>query len=73
MDKHPGGQSIPIKTRDLGDVTALFQSYHAVSNKASMEESLNKYIYECSSNTSEGYDFNTCSRLIDLIEDQQEY
>ena len=37
IDKHPGGKDSLVKTRDMGDVTALFESYHAFSNKSSLK------------------------------------
>jgi cytochrome b involved in lipid metabolism len=43
INKHPGGKAILIKTKDIGDATALFESYHAFSNKSSIKESLDKY------------------------------
>jgi cytochrome b involved in lipid metabolism len=33
IDKHPGGKEILQKTKDMGDITPLFESYHAFSNK----------------------------------------
>ena len=73
IDKHPGGKDILVKTKDMGDVTALFETYHAFSNKSSIKESLKRYQVEVSSNTSESYDFNTYNKLIDLIKDQYKY
>jgi cytochrome b involved in lipid metabolism len=31
--KHPGGKEILEKTRDIGDIMPLFESYHALSDK----------------------------------------
>ena len=69
INKHPGRKEILIKTKDIGDVTALFESYHAFSNKSSIKESLDKYKIVSSSETSETYDFTTYNKLIDLIKE----
>ena len=37
MDKHPGGRSILEHTRNTGDITTLFDSYHAFSDKKMIE------------------------------------
>ena len=39
IDKHPGGKDILVKTKDMGDVTPLFETYHDFSNKSSIKES----------------------------------
>ena len=43
----------------MGDVTALFESYHAFSNKSLITESVDKYKIESSSETSGIHNFNT--------------
>jgi len=41
--RHPGGSEIIEKTKGLEDCTALFESYHAFSDLASIKQSLDKY------------------------------
>ena len=43
MDRHPGGKFILERTRDLPDITALFESYHAFSDMSKIEETMKKY------------------------------
>ena len=38
IDQHPGGKDILLKTKDMGDITALFESYHAFSDKKDNQE-----------------------------------
>ena len=73
IDKHPGGKDILVKTKDMGDVTALFESYHAFSNKSLITESLEKYKIESSSEITEIYDFTTYKKLNDLIKEQYKF
>ena len=68
IDKHPGGKEILIKTKDMGDVTALFESYHAFSNKESIKHQLEGYKVECSSESS--YDFTLYNKLSNIIKFQ---
>ena len=73
IDKHPGGKEILVKTKDMGDVTALFESYHEFSNKSLITESLEKYKIESSSEITEIYDFTTYKKLNDLIKEQYKF
>ena len=41
--QHPGGSDILIKTKGEKDITVLFETYHAFSNKKSIKQSLQKY------------------------------
>ena len=43
IDKHPGGSDILLKTKNERDITALFETYHAFSDKANIHKILNKY------------------------------
>jgi linoleoyl-CoA desaturase len=43
IDKHPGGKFILERTKNLEDITALFETYHAFSNIEKIQETLNKY------------------------------
>jgi len=42
-ERHPGGKEIIERTKDLGDCTALFESYHAFSDLSGILQSLHKY------------------------------
>lgn len=67
---HPGGSEILIKSKDLDDCTALFESYHAFSNIDSIRKSLNKYeIIETGSDIKIDYntDFTTYHKLIEKV------
>ncbi|MGV2341722.1 MAG UNVERIFIED_CONTAM: cytochrome b5 domain-containing protein [Planctomycetaceae bacterium] len=46
IDKHPGGKEILEKTKDMGDITPLFESYHAFSNKEHIRKHLEEYKIE---------------------------
>jgi fatty acid desaturase len=41
--QHPGGSDILIKTKGEKDITVLFETYHAFSNKKGIKQSLQKY------------------------------
>ena len=50
----------------MGDVTALFESYHAFSNKSSIKESLDKYRVDGKGD--ESYDFTSYNELCEPIQ-----
>jgi fatty acid desaturase len=65
IDKHPGGKEILQKTKDLGDITPLFESYHAISDKDSIRKSLERYkVEEAGEDT---YDFTLYNELCNQI------
>jgi linoleoyl-CoA desaturase len=70
---HPGGSEIIEKMRNIGDCTALFETYHAFSDITAIRESLKKYeIADCSNsvittNPTDQPDFTTYHKLIDEI------
>lgn len=66
---HPGGSEIIEKMRDMGDCTALFETYHAFSDITSIRESLKKYeIADCSNSVPTNLpDFTTYHKLIEEI------
>jgi linoleoyl-CoA desaturase len=43
ISEHPGGEDILNNTMGIGDITSLFESYHAFSNKELIKKILNKY------------------------------
>ena len=65
IDKHPGGKEILEKTRDMGDITPLFESYHAFSNKEHIRKRLEEYKIEGSSEST--YDFQLYNELSNTI------
>ena len=67
IDKHPGGREILIKTRDMGDVTPLFESYHAFANKTAIKASLEEYKIE--GKGEDTYDYTSYNKLCELIKD----
>ena len=71
IDKHPGGKEILIKTRDMGDVTPLFETYHAFSNKTAIKESLEKYKIEGTGGDT--YDFTSYNALCGIIKESYKF
>ena len=71
IDKHPGGKEILIKTRDMGDVTPLFETYHAFSHKTAIKESLEKYKIEGTGG--DASDFTSHKTLCDIIEESHRF
>lgn len=43
IKNHPGGEDILLKTKGEKDITALFETYHAFSDKDKIKQILNKY------------------------------
>ena len=43
MKRHPGGETILKQTQGQGDLSALFESYHAFSDIENIYESLHKW------------------------------
>ena len=68
IDKHPGGKEILQKTKDMGDITPLFESYHAFSNKDYIRQHLENYRIEGS--TEATYDFRLYNELSDIIKER---
>jgi linoleoyl-CoA desaturase len=55
LDKHPGGKEILLKARNEKDVTVLFETYHAFSDKERIRKQMDSYLVEKSN---EPYRFN---------------
>jgi len=66
---HPGGSEIIEKMHDMGDCTALFETYHAFSDINAIRESLKKYeISDGASSTDIDIpDFTTYHKLVAKI------
>ncbi|CAM9681016.1 unnamed protein product [Chrysoparadoxa australica] len=46
MKNHPGGEGVLKMTQGLEDVTALFESYHALANIVTIKEMMEQYRYK---------------------------
>jgi len=66
---HPGGATILENTKGQSDVTALFETYHAFSNKTFYQEKLKGYEIqeEQTEKEQEKYDFTTYRLLTERI------
>jgi linoleoyl-CoA desaturase len=69
---HPGGSTILENTRGQSDITTLFETYHAFSNKTFYQEKLKDYeiqdeIKDRDSKEMHVYDFTTYRLLTDRI------
>jgi linoleoyl-CoA desaturase len=67
MDSHPGGRAILEQTRGLNDCTALFETYHAFSNRFYMLSQLEKYQVKDTAFVPYEYKFDTYHKLVDRI------
>jgi len=66
MDSHPGGKKILELTQGLHDISALFETYHAFSNKESITKILSKYEVG-STELTESYNFDSYHELTDRV------
>ena len=73
IGKHPGGEEILAKTKDMGDITALFESYHAFSTICTIRTSLEKYRVQGASGSGEQYGFTTYNKLAEMIKEQHKF
>ena len=69
INNHPGGSLILENTRGVGDITALFESYHAFSNIEKYKVSLNKYILKKNAYENR-YDFKNYNELLGLVKEK---
>jgi cytochrome b involved in lipid metabolism len=71
ISHHPGGSDILIKTREVGDITALFETYHAFSDKEQIKKRLDKYEIKGISSSDvvvpKQYDFTNYDKLLNLV------
>jgi linoleoyl-CoA desaturase len=73
LDKHPGGADILLKTRGEADISALFETYHAFSNKDDIKKSLDKYEIKNDQkmeNIVKKYDFTNYDKLIKMVKEK---
>lgn len=67
INYHPGGKEILELTRNQTDITSLFETYHAFSNKEEIKKLLDKY-YVCDNNNgNKQYDYTSYNNLVDKI------
>jgi fatty acid desaturase len=72
IEKHPGGMKILLLSKGLDDCTALYESYHAFSDKKSIDLILDKYEVNDDNpikNDEEliNYDFTSYNELSNLV------
>ena len=69
INYHPGGKEILELTKNETDITSLFESYHAFSNKEEIKKLLEKY-YVCDNNENneiKQYDYTNYNNLVDKV------
>ena len=69
LNHHPGGKEILKLTKNEKDITSLFESYHAFSNKEEIKKLLEKY-YICDNdndNDIKQYDYTNYNNLVDKV------
>jgi linoleoyl-CoA desaturase len=72
IDKHPGGADILLKTKGEKDITSLFETYHAFSNKEKIGKMLDKYeVNDVEPNKDvKQYDFTNYDKLLTLVKEK---
>jgi len=68
MVQHPGGKDILLKCKNEKDLTVLFETYHAFSDKEKIKQTLNKY--EITTNkisNNKIYDFTNYNKLLEEV------
>lgn len=72
INHHPGGKEILLRTDNQGDLTALFETYHAFSDKKSIKNKLKQYELN-ENNNYKLYDFTSYNELLDDINSKLNY
>ena len=68
MDKHPGGKDILLKCKNEKDLTVLFETYHAFSDKKRIKQILNNYEINTNiNNNNKIYDFTNYNKLLEEV------
>ena len=71
ISKHPGGKDILLKTKNIGDISALFETYHAFSNIELIKNKLNEFELHdtlfINENNDHLFDFTNYRNLVDII------
>jgi len=73
MDKHPGGRSILEHTNNAGDITCLFESYHAFSNKKMIEARMERYEIKEEPEAEPIYDMKLDKELAQKVKEHGSY
>ena len=63
MNNHPGGNDILRKTKDEDDITILFETYHAFSNKEYIKNKLNNFLVKNKNDKDYIYTFDSYNEL----------
>jgi fatty acid desaturase len=72
IEKHPGGRDILLRTKGLDDISALYETYHAFSNKDAIDKQLETYkVKEKAYDTL--YDFTSYRKFINYIKEKTPY
>jgi fatty acid desaturase len=67
LENHPGGKDILIQTKGLEDCSALFETYHAFSDKLSIKMILDKYEVKDSEKKDILHDFTSYNELTERV------
>jgi linoleoyl-CoA desaturase len=72
IEKHPGGADILLKTKGEKDITALFETYHAFSNKEKIGKMLDNYEVKDIEPDKDvkQYDFTNYNKLLKLVKEK---
>jgi linoleoyl-CoA desaturase len=73
MDKHPGGRYILEHTNNTGDITCLFESYHAFSNKKIIEAMMERYEIKEEPEAEPIYDMKLYNELAQKVKEHGSY
>ena len=73
MDKHPGGRHILEHTKNTGDITCLFESYHAFSDKKIIEAMMERYEIKEEPEAEPVYDMELYKELAQKVKEHGSY
>lgn len=70
IEEHPGGPDILLNTKGERDITVLFETYHAFSNKGKIKQILQKYeIINDRTVVGETYNFTNYDKLLEKVKE----
>jgi len=74
INYHPGGREILLKTQGLEDLTPLFETYHAFSDKSKINKILEQFKLTendpLKKNSTKTFDFTDYNNLVSLIKEK---
>ena len=70
IDSHPGGKDILMHTKNQEDITALFETFHAFTDKSILYRQLQKYKIGSLNKNPSKYDFTSYHDLTSKIKNQ---